>query len=244
MTEELDALAAEYVLGTLDLGERAAVAARRQREPALDQAIRDWEARLGPLSETVPSVAPPQDVLAAIEAQLDQSVAPVATRPAATQPAGADVLALRRTIRTWRSLAASAMALAAALAVTIGIREFRKPVEPSSFVAVLQKDSASPAFLVSVDIVSRSLTVTPVAAEKQQGKDYELWLVADSLGGPKSLGLLKQDGFTRAASLQQYDPAIVKQGVLAVSLEPAGGSTTGAPTGPVLFTGKLIEQGL
>ncbi len=51
MSEEIDMLAGEYVLGTLDAAERAMVAARRQREPALDQAIRAWEARLGPLVE-------------------------------------------------------------------------------------------------------------------------------------------------------------------------------------------------
>ena len=31
-------------------------------------------------------------------------------------------------------------------------------------------------------------------------------------------------------------------GDLAISLEPAGGSSTGVPTGPVLFTGKLVES--
>ena len=40
--DDIEVLAGEFVLGTLDLAERTAVAARRQREPALDAAIRDW----------------------------------------------------------------------------------------------------------------------------------------------------------------------------------------------------------
>jgi anti-sigma-K factor RskA len=241
MNDEMDTLAAEYVLGTLDAAERAMVAARRLREPDLENAIRDWEARLGPLAETVPSVAPPADLFNAIEAQLDSARAPVRAEP---KPAGssAEVIALRKTVVVWRGIAAAAMAAAAALAITIGIRPAQQPVQPQNFVAVLQKDAASPAFLVSVDIVSRSLTVRPVAAVAQAGKSYELWIVNDSLGGPKSLGLIQQAGFTSSPKLAGYAPEIVKNSVLAVSLEPEGGSTTGAPTGPVLFTGKLVQS--
>jgi len=49
--EDIDGLAAEYVLGTLDVGERASIATRRTREPALNAAILDWERRLAPLTE-------------------------------------------------------------------------------------------------------------------------------------------------------------------------------------------------
>ena len=67
--EDIDATAAEYALGTLDLAERIAVAARRQREPALAAAIDAWELRFGPLGETVPSVAPPADLWPSLEAR-------------------------------------------------------------------------------------------------------------------------------------------------------------------------------
>ena len=69
--DDIDAIAGEYVLGTLDAGERASVAARRLREPALDAAIREWERRLAPLAELVAAVAPPEDTLAKIEARID-----------------------------------------------------------------------------------------------------------------------------------------------------------------------------
>jgi anti-sigma-K factor RskA len=84
---------------------------------------------------------------------------------------------------------------------------------------VLQKDAQSPAFLVSVDLETRVLTIRAVAAEPQRGKSYELWLVHDELKSPQ----------------------MIEQATLAVSLEPEGGSPTGAPTGPVLWAGKLIQ---
>ena len=73
---DIDALAAEYVLGTLDAAERTAVAARRPREPALDAAIDAWESRLSPLAESIPPSAPPHGVFEKIEARLDAPPAP------------------------------------------------------------------------------------------------------------------------------------------------------------------------
>ena len=60
MTErdDLDMLAAEFVLGTLEAGERASVASRRQRDPQLDQLIRHWENLLSPMNDEVVPVAP------------------------------------------------------------------------------------------------------------------------------------------------------------------------------------------
>ena len=65
-----DFAAAEYALGTLDASERATLAARRLREPDLDEAIRAWEARLAPLAEAAPEIEPPRDLLPAIEARI------------------------------------------------------------------------------------------------------------------------------------------------------------------------------
>ena len=109
-------------------------------------------------------------------------------------------------------------------------------------VAVLQKDAQSPAFLVSVDLDRRLLTIRAVAAEPQRGKSYELWLVNDELKTPRSLGIV---GNNRSPwwgrSSQAYSPKVIEDATLAVSLEPEGGSPTGQPTGPVLFAGKLLQ---
>ena len=69
------------------------------------------------------------------------------------------------------------------------MREFAQPGADKMLVAVLQKDAQSPAFLVSVDLDKRQLTIRAVAAKPEPGKSYELWLVHDELKSPRSLGL-------------------------------------------------------
>ncbi|MCU0762689.1 MAG: anti-sigma factor, partial [Hydrogenophaga sp.] len=63
----------------------------------------------------------------------------------------------------------------------------------------------------------------------------ELWSVP-AQGGPRSLGLVRAD--TATTLLLQ---AGVKEGTaaFAVSIEPAGGSPTGAPTGPIVSLGQI-----
>ena len=104
LSPEDDMNAAEFALGTLDAGERAAIAARRQREPELDEAIAAWEQRLAPLSESIPAVNPPQDYLAAILARIDGGATGVAA------PAG-NVVDLTRRLARWRFSAIAACLL-------------------------------------------------------------------------------------------------------------------------------------
>jgi anti-sigma-K factor RskA len=106
---------------------------------------------------------------------------------------------------------------------------------------VLQKDAASPAFLVEVNLRSLVLTVRPVAAERQPGKSYELWMIQEKLGAPKSLGVIADRGFTVRPTLAAYEPAVIEDALFAVTLEPEGGSPTGAPTSAPLWTGKLVQ---
>ena len=79
---ELDALAAEYVMGTLDQTERSAVAARRGRDANLEAAIRAWEQRLAPLNDLVAPVAPPAAVWQKIQSQLGTASVPPSFVPA------------------------------------------------------------------------------------------------------------------------------------------------------------------
>src|SRR5204863_3597086 len=61
--EDIDGLAAEYALGSLSPTERRQVDARRQADASLAAAIAAWERRLAPLSDRVPGVAPPPQLL-------------------------------------------------------------------------------------------------------------------------------------------------------------------------------------
>jgi anti-sigma-K factor RskA len=225
--DDIDGLAAEYVLGTLDASERTQVAARRQREHHLDAAIADWERRLAPMADDIPAVEAPAGLFAKIEKQL------------ASPAGGSQVVDLRRRLRRWRTVAAVASAMAASLLVVIGLREAARPPTLSNFVAVFQKDDVSPAFLLTVDLQTRMLSVRMVAAEKPQDKSYQLWIVADPTTGPQSLGLIEDGSEITRRVLAAYDPAVVQKATFGVSLEPVGGSPTGKPTGPALHA-KLI----
>lgn len=237
--DDIDMLAAEYVLGTLDGAERSSVAARRQRDAALDRAIGEWEQRLTPMVGLVADQEPSADLLPRIEARIlagsgsDRTQAP---QPTAT----ADVVDLTRRLGRWRSVAGAATALAACLALAIGIREVQRPEIPKTFVAVMQKDDASPSFLVTVDLETRLLTVRPVAAQAEPGKSYQLWMAHESFAGPRSLGLVTDDLKPRA-TLARFDRGVIEKATFAVSLEPEGGSPIDKPTGPVLFHAKLVQ---
>jgi anti-sigma-K factor RskA len=108
-------------------------------------------------------------------------------------------------------------------------------------VAVLQHEPTAPAFLVLLDPQSRSLTVRRVAATPETGRSYELWLISSRFPAPRSLGVVGNEEFTQRAIPANYDLDTLRGASYAVSLEPAGGSPSGAPTGPVLFTGKAVE---
>jgi len=111
---------------------------------------------------------------------------------------------------------------------------------PAQFVAVFQKDEQSPAFVLSVDIDKRMVTVRPVAAERLADKTYQLWIATQPGAAPRSLGLIGNDDFTVRPELADYDPAVINNATYGISLEPLGGSPTGAPTGPVIHA-RLLQ---
>ena len=260
MKDDQDVLAAEYVLGTLDADERARAQILVETDARFADLVQSWERRLGELQAMVDPVEPPahvweririDTVATAPEAPLRLPELPSARR----EPVKFSFAA--RNLYLWRGATAAAGALAAMLALYIGLREFdlvspQRPAETAQappapaqsagrFVAVLQRDPTAPAFLMTVDVDNRMLTVRRVAAAPEPGRSYELWLVSDKFPQPRSLGLVGDQEFTLRPTLASYDPDTISRATYAVSLEPQGGSPTGAPTGPVLFTGNLVE---
>ncbi len=230
--DDIDALAGEYVLGTLDPAERAEVAARRQREAVLDGAIVAWEQRLGPLQTAVPAVPPPPDLLRRIEQRIDAA--------ATGSPAIAELAALRRGLARWRRTAIAASAVAASALLVIGLRETILRETSQTYVAVFAKDDILPAFYLTIDLKSRELTLRPVGAERQPGKTYQMWIASDQLGpAPQSLGLVDDTLAPTRKSLTGFDQGLLQKATFGVSLEPAGGSPTGRPTSPALHA-KLL----
>src|SRR5215468_7954978 len=265
-SEDHIALAAEYALGTLDADERAQVETMIAVDKDFAAIVQAWEFRLGVLNQMVGSVEPgplllpeaPPLISPAPEAN-DNLVAP-SLSPAAE---GSNVVQLNSRIRRWRNVAGFASAIAAALLVMVGLQVYQPDALPdgirpkprtqlvevksppaaaaAQYVALLQSGAGAPAFILTVDAATKNFTVRKVGAQPEVGKSYELWIVSDRLQRPRSLGVIGNNDFTARPILAGYDSDIVNQATFAVSLEPQGGSTTGLPTGPVVFSGKLIE---
>lgn len=238
--DDIDALAAEFVLGTLTHEERADVSRRRASEPALDAAIIAWERRLGPLIAAIPTVNPDPLLFGRIREQIGREQ--IGRGGNVVQFASREEQ-LRKSSRGWRSAAIGMTAVAAALAGVIGWRETaRPPTMPTTYVAVLQADKTSPAFLMTVDTKTQMFAVRALTSPAEQGKGYELWLVNDKLDKPLSLGMVEGgQADVRPMDRNGIDKGLFMNATFAVSLEPHGGSPTGVPTGPVLFSGKLFQ---
>ena len=107
---------------------------------------------------------------------------------------------------------------------------------------VLQQQPTAPAFLCHARYAAADAVCPPgVGYYAEAGKSYELWLISKSLGAPRSLGVVGGDEFTQRPLPGGFDVDTLRTAGFAVSLEPAGGSKTGAPAGPILFTGKAVE---
>ncbi|MBW4090131.1 MAG: hypothetical protein HIU82_03330 [Proteobacteria bacterium] len=238
-----DLLAGEYVLGTLSPAERAAAAALAVLDPAFARIVAAWERRLMPLAELAQATPPPAELWARIESALDAAplAAPAATLAAAGPgPAvaagtttrrpteSAAVRRARRSIRIWRASTAGALALAAALAGLIVLRT----APPGSLAVLAPRDGGPP--LLALGTRPGELMIRPAGtlAAVPPGREMELWALPQGAHQPRPLGALPPAGRRLAVPLRPGTEIMV-------SLEPAGGSPTGLPTGPVLYAGRL-----
>jgi anti-sigma-K factor RskA len=84
-------------------------------------------------------------------------------------------------------------------------------------------------------ITSGRLTITRVAGEvPDAAHTHELWIIVGN-DPPVSLGVIPASGETISL------PGAAVGAVLAVTLEPPGGSPTGKPTGPIIAKGALAK---
>ncbi|HZP68329.1 MAG TPA: anti-sigma factor [Pseudolabrys sp.] len=218
---EDEVLAAEYALGVLDGAERAAAEQRVARERGFARLVAAWEERLAPWAAAIPELAPPPHVWNRITDAL----------PAQEQHAG-----LWQNLAFWRGFGLAAGTLAAAcLAALIYLGVSQQ--EP--LVATIE-GGGQRHFVATIDVKRSTVAIVPAAFRAEASRIPELWLIPAD-GRPRAVGLLRADApvtFTLSPELA----ALAKtDAVLAVSLEPPGGSTTGLPTGPVIGTGKLTN---
>jgi anti-sigma-K factor RskA len=227
--ERADAIAGEYVLGTLRGKARARFERLARSDRTLSDAVRGWEERLLPLAEGLRPVAPPSRVWVAILLRTRDNAATRRAKPS-----------LWTRVGWWRGLALASLAAAFALAVALLIPVHER--SEGAIVIVLAGQDAKPALIASVDRAGRFLTVKAIApVALAADRALELWVLPDT-GNPRSLGLVSAvapAGIARVALPASAEQTLQNIPALAVSLEPKGGSPTGLPTGPVLYTGPV-----
>src|SRR4029079_18107959 len=91
------------------------------------------------------------------------------------------------------------------------------PVPSAQYVALLQRDGGSPAFILTVDAATKNFTVRKVGAEPEPGKSFELWLISDRLPQPRSLGVIGGSDFTARPVLGAFHAAPLNAPALAVT---------------------------
>lgn len=231
MTDDHDLNAAERALGHVPTG----------GETASDCAAREaWERRLAPLLESTNEVAPPEGLLARIEAEIGEDAPKVASQVPADFNAGlagigAEVIHLRRRVGVWKGVAGVAMAAAAALAIYVAVpQEAAEPVAAKYVAVVTADEGGQTGLLIHFDTGTGVATVIPAGAKPPDGSSYEMWHLPEGATTPVSLGLLPENAVARQTI------AAGEGDLFAISLEPVGGSPTGQPTQPV-YHGTVVR---
>lgn len=233
-----DAVAGEYVLGTLPTEERVAFAEALDQDPALRAAVLAWETRLGLLTDAIAAVSPESRVWTGIEARIAPQAVVHSQARKEYLAEETRILQLERRVQRWRLGAGVVGAIAASLAIWIAVGPH--PVtRDAQYVAVVDRGGALPALIVRVDLDNGIVQVRSLAAETPPDRSLELWYVTAG-APPRSLGLVTDA--TARLPVPAALNADVKEVKLAVSVEPKGGSPTGAPTGPVIYSGQLVRE--
>lgn len=225
-----DVLAAAYVLGTLRGRARARFQSLLRYDPGLRRLVEEWEGRLTPLATVAGDIEPPARVWKAVARRIGGTAR------------GAGWWA---SLALWRGLAVTATAFVLVLAAVIGTAP--RPEPPMAMVAVMNDEKGQPAMVVSWPPMKGRrdphirIKVVQEHPVMEAGTAWEMWMLPAGKAAPVSMGLITTD----RDQVMKLKPALAQKmgGAwgIAMSVEPAGGSPTGAPTGPVIFKGQCVK---
>jgi anti-sigma-K factor RskA len=224
-TDDAGVPAAEFVLGLLPADEHDAMLARMATDPAFRRDVAFWRSYFAGLDGDFASVPAPSGVLGAVESRL------FGARSGHRAPRFLDELAI------WRALAAAAIVVAV-VAVGTAIFSLRQPAIPAApqLVAALEAPGSPARFVATYSATTGTLRLVGLSGAPVAGRDYELWYI-ESGKSPVSMGLVAVDRPTTIGLGDAARAAMNPGTILAVSLEPKGGSPTGQPTGPIVAKG-------
>ncbi|HTR09753.1 MAG TPA: anti-sigma factor [Paraburkholderia sp.] len=231
-----DLRCAEYALGVLDSDSRRALEREVLHNAALRATLDTWLARFAPLAEDLPGIEPPARVWTRV--QRDLGFLPVPTKTPARGGWWNDVGLWR-----WFGIGASAAALVLLAVNLVTLRETQRTAtvvaQDGYMVATIARSDGVAHWTATVDVRRARMVVVPaVHPQVAAGHSTELWLIPPG-AKPVALGIVPTD----APASMPLSPRILAQmstrAILAVSVEPQGGSPTGQPTGPVIATGMM-----
>lgn len=249
---ERDAAASEYVLGTLDDADQRAFEAALATDRGLQALVYAWQDRLLPLSARAAALEPARTLWQRIEesvvaagrarssAASEGPAAPARATAAGVAPAPRGAPWWQR-LGLWQGLAGAAVAATLVLAVLVLQRPLAPPADAARYLAVLQSpDNRATGWIVELR-AGGTMRLVPVgdAPPPPPGRALQFWTKAQSATAPTSLGLV-QAGQTYELPVARL-PAVEAEQLFEITLEPAGGSTIGRPTGPILFLGRTVR---
>lgn len=227
-------LADEYVLGLLEPLEAEEFEARLTTDEALRTAVAASRERFLPLDASVEPAEVNDDLWGKISAGISASSAKDETQTIASTGAPTPLVASNDNRGTgWRWTAFGSLAASLLLAVMLGWSLLTRP-DPVVIAVLLNGNGEAQAIVE--DFGNEQATVRLLADfPVPEGKTLQVWTLPSQEMGPVSLGLLDD---SRSAALK--GPALPKprdEQLYEITLETAGGSPTGRPTGPILVKG-------
>ena len=220
MSNPLDELASEYVLGTLPGEQRAEVEQRLKYDLELRAAVDAWEQRLLPLTALAEPVTPSPHLWQRIERNLSGVRTP-----------WWDLLAL------WRGLAGAGLVATLALAALLLTRP--TSLEPTFVVVLVAPQNQAPGWVIQASNNQQIQLIPLGVMEVPADKALQFWTKGDGWQGPVSLGLVKP-GQTLSVPLDKLPPLAPNQ-LFELTLEDPRGSPTGKPTGPIQAIGRAVK---
>lgn len=241
MVYEQDQLAAEYVLGILDAGERAKAADLIARDKKFAKAVEHWERRLAPLAEAIDPVQPPQSLKERLGLNTGSEVTKTGSteKPARNQHHFPPAQRYRRL-----GFAGAAFLLLATASLTVFYAVQQSAIQGTQYIAMLidpEQDKIS--YEATIQLDTQRLMVRSLGAEPPAGKSYELWLMYKDDRKPLTLGLVHRNPSEITILPIDLGPDDLSPPVtMAISLEPLGGAPIVQSMGPLVFAGPVEKK--